>query len=282
MVTRKKEILGWSLLLTIASLSMILSGFLVLLHPEEATADLSPSNITISGASSGTFKVGDSFKVSWDALAAGYASGVDHVEVDYSDLGGPTLLATLKGNKWVTYWWNIPQGSVDRIDGSVVVRAYSSSGLLDQGSTAKTISFDNEVPLVLQSQITLSGAGSDGVYSDGATLSITWYKDNNHDISQTVIDVSAINVMPMYIFATLDPTNTHYVGEYTIPTGHPDMDNAYVRVIVTDDAGNSGYTKSTPFILHEPINSVPEPSTLFLLVSGLAGLVGLGRIKSVR
>src|SRR5205814_464356 len=116
--------------------------------------------------------------------------------VNFSQFGGGSAVAATNNSGTWTASYLIPAGSIDGTNKNVSVTATNNAG--NSATTADTTSatLDNQLPVVTDAKISLSGAsGTGGAFKAGDTVTATWNNtaasgDANTDISAVSVDFS--------------------------------------------------------------------------------------------
>jgi len=240
---------------------------------------ISPGAILVSGATgnNGSFKIGDTVTVRWDAVGEGNLdlvppAGTDAVVVSYQPLGGPLVAAAKDANGIWVATWTVTPGTVDPL-GTVTLTATDDVANVTVATSA-SFAFDNQLPQIAPNHpLTLTGSAGTPV-KVGHKVTLTWTLGTliggvvvpfagNGDISTLQGDFGAFGGGSLQagppgsdkLSLVLDP----------VPAGDDDNAAATVPVVIRDDAGNELSAVSPALSVD---NEAPRVSAAKITVSG--------------
>src|SRR6185369_8999449 len=129
----------------------------------------------------------------------------------------------------------------DGTNKNVSVSATDNAGNVTTGVDTTNATVDDQLPVVTDANISLSGAsGTGGIFKVGDTVTVLWdntaTRDNNGDIAGVSVDFSQFGG-PAAVTAT--NTSGAWSAAYTVVAGAIDGVNKNVSITATDDAGNT-------------------------------------------
>ena len=216
---------------------------------DTAAPTVTDGNISLSGATGtgGAYKLSDTITASWNNSAGGDNNGdISAVTVDFSAFGGGVVNASNSSNIWSASY-TLSAGTIDSLNLNISVTATDNAGNITTTADSSNATVDNQVPVVNDGNISLSGAtGTAGTFKVADTVTATWNNsaagDNNSDISSVTIDFSAFGGGTAV--AATNSANS-WSATFTVTEdggGTIEASNLNVIATVTDDAGNNAVT----------------------------------------
>lgn len=188
----------------------------------------------------GTFISGDTVQASWDNTASGNNNAdISSVTVNFSAFGGGAAVsATNNSGIWVASY-TIGASHIDVDNVNISFTAIDDAGNSSTASDTSNVSVDNQVPVVTDGNIDLTGAsGIGGSFIVGDTAAATWDNtssgDNNSDIAGVTFDFSEFGGGSAVIASE---SSGIWTASYTIVEDSIEAANLNVSVTATDDSG---------------------------------------------
>ncbi len=207
-------------------------------------------NISVSGATgtAGVYRLGDTITATWNNSISGDNSGSNNgdtatVTIDFSAFGGGAAVSASESAGVWTATYTVVAGGLDTAGLNVAITAVDTTGNVTTVSGSDNASIDNQVPVVSDGAINLSGAtGTGDVFKAGDTVTVTWDNtpsgDSNADIVSATVNFTSFGGGAAVV---ANNSSGSWTASYT-PVGALDEDNLNVSVTATDDAGNATTT----------------------------------------